>query len=122
MKLLGIVFLCIALHLTDSKTVLPIRYSNEMDASSLEELLGYLRANNFQRNARIDPESDNDGNPYQRKTFGLRHFKNRKPFLSFRDRRSNEDEEKRDEKRKETNLDNYNRWLLYTQYYNNAYQ
>ena len=72
--------------------------------------------------------SSNTVNSYERNNGGsLRHFKQRKPFLSFRDRRGDDlmspegdllsvnSEEKRDE----SPMDANNRWMFYTNYLNN---
>ena len=69
--------------------------------------------------------SSNNENSYERNYGGsLRHFKQRKPFLSFRDRRGDDlmspegdllavnSEEKRDE----SPVDANNRWMFYTNY------
>ena len=106
-----------------------MRYSNGIYADKFSDSLGYLRHNNFERNIRNEPEPlTEDDNPYPRKTFGLRHFKNRKPLLSFGSKRYDDtawigslrNYGKKDDTKKYP--EDYNRWSYYSQYYSNPYQ
>jgi len=104
-----------------------------MDADKLSDLLGYIRENNFARKTRNELETlRDDDNFYTSKTgqtFGLRKFKNRKPFLSFTTKRVDDpdwigsigDYQKRGNMKKGKNPEDQNRWLYYSQYYANPY-
>jgi hypothetical protein len=108
-----------------------MRHSYENDADKRSDLLSYLKHNNFGRNIRNEPETlTDDDNPYPRKAFGLRHFKNRKPLLSFGTKRFDDTDwigsmrayGKRADKKKGKSQEDYNRWSYYSQYYPNSYQ
>ena len=108
-----------------------MRYSNEIDADNISDLLSYLRQNNFARKTRNELETlTDDDDPYPRKTFGLRHFKNRKPLLTFGSKRYDDTAwigslrnwGKREDKKKDKTVEDYNRWLYYALMRQKIYQ
>ena len=135
MKLVGLIFVSVGLYFVSSTNLPSTMYSSGVD-SNLAKLLQHLRNTNIERIARGLPDTSSNNNPpYSSEMYGLRHFKNRTPLLSFRSRKSDpflfnshydppayQGDIETVEKRKAKNPDEYNRWLMYSNYLLNPNQ